>query len=253
MELALYIIAVLGGLVAGFINTLAGSGSAITLSILTELMGLPGNIANGTNRVGILAQGASSVWRFHKNGKIDRKISPLYLCFITIGAILGIICATQISNEGFKEVFKYLLVLMLFVIIVKPSRWLKASDENYRLNPIVAALILIPLGFYGGFIQMGMGVVFLIVLVLLAKYNIMDANILKVLAVTIYTVIALAIFAFNGMVDWKIGGLMALGQFAGGWLGAELGTKWKRADIFCYWLLIIIVSFVLVKLIYQSI
>jgi uncharacterized membrane protein YfcA len=57
MEWYIYPIAVLGGFVAGIINTLAGNGSAITLSILTEVIGLPGNLANGTNRVGVLMQG----------------------------------------------------------------------------------------------------------------------------------------------------------------------------------------------------
>ena len=65
METSHYIIAVLGGAFAGVINTLAGNGSAITLTILTELLGLPGNMANGTNRVGIIAQSAASNYTFY--------------------------------------------------------------------------------------------------------------------------------------------------------------------------------------------
>ena len=52
------IIAVAGAFAAGVINALAGNGSVITLTILTELIGLPGNVANGTNRVGVLFNAA---------------------------------------------------------------------------------------------------------------------------------------------------------------------------------------------------
>ena len=56
----IYLLALVGSFVAGAINTLAGNGSAITLTILTEVLGLPGTVANGTNRVGIATQSLAS-------------------------------------------------------------------------------------------------------------------------------------------------------------------------------------------------
>ncbi len=72
-----YVIAILGSAVAGGINTLAGNGSAITLTILTELIGLPGNVANGTNRVGVWTQSMAGTYVFYKNGKLNIKESRL--------------------------------------------------------------------------------------------------------------------------------------------------------------------------------
>ncbi|MFT4972598.1 MAG: putative membrane protein YfcA, partial [Saprospiraceae bacterium] len=86
MELHLYFIAIFGGLVAGCINTLAGNGSAITLTILTEVLGLPGNVANGTNRLGVMAQSSAATFAFYNNGKIDWERSKLYVILTTIGA-----------------------------------------------------------------------------------------------------------------------------------------------------------------------
>ena len=40
------------GMLAGVINTLAGGGSLLTLPVLI-FMGLPPNVANATNRIGI--------------------------------------------------------------------------------------------------------------------------------------------------------------------------------------------------------
>lgn len=250
MELELWqiIIAVLGGLIAGIINTLAGNGSAITLTILTELLGLPGNVANGTNRVGIFSQGIISTYIFNKNGKLNLKRSWPYILYIFIGAMLGVWLALNVSNEQFKNVFKYLLVIMFFVILVNPKRWLRDTDEDFKLHPLLAPLVLIPLGFYGGFIQMGMGVLFLIIFVLLMRYNIMEANGVKVFVVFLYTAVVLLIFSLSGLVHWKIGLILAVGQAIGAYIGASFGTKHKQADKWAYRLLIVIVLWGLLRL-----
>jgi len=243
-----FLIAIGGGLVAGVINTLAGNGSAITLTIFTELLGLPPNMANGTNRVGIAAQGVVSTYVFQKNGKLKIKNSWFYIVLIFIGAMLGVYVALQVSNEQFKTVFSYLLVVMLVVILIKPKRWLRDTDTDFKLHPIAAAALMIPLGFYGGFIQMGMGVLFLIVFVLIARYNIMEANAVKIFVVFLYTIVVLGIFAYKGMIDWRMGGLVAIGQAAGGWLGAEFGSKYKDADKWAYRLLVAIVLWAIWRL-----
>lgn len=54
---------VVGGVAAGFINTVAGGGSAITIPVLVEILGDP-LMANGTNRVAILLQNAVGVAAF---------------------------------------------------------------------------------------------------------------------------------------------------------------------------------------------
>ena len=59
-----------GGLLAGFVNTLAGGGSVITIPILIEVVGLPANVANGTNRVAILLQNVIGVATFHRGGAV---------------------------------------------------------------------------------------------------------------------------------------------------------------------------------------
>ena len=58
---------VVGATVAGVVNTLAGGASALTVPLLV-LVGLPGTLANGTNRVGILTQNVVAAWRFRAEG-----------------------------------------------------------------------------------------------------------------------------------------------------------------------------------------
>ena len=234
-------IAVIGGFIAGVVNTLAGNGSAITLSIMTELMGLPPNLANGTNRVGVMMQSISSSYSFIKNDKLDISNSRWLLATATLGAILGVITAINVSNEQFHLVFKYLLVLMLVVLIINPKRWLINPLEIPKSNTLSALIFFLFLGFYGGFIQMGMGVIFLIVTVLILKYDLISANALKTAVVAFYTIIAVLMFHFSGLIDWKIGLTIGIGQAAGGFLTAEFASKYEKANLCAYIILVAVV------------
>jgi hypothetical protein len=244
----IYLIALIGAFVAGAINTLAGNGSAITLTILTEMLGLPGNVANGTNRVGILTQTTASSWAFYRNDRLDLSNSGLYIVLTTIGALVGIYAAIQVSNEAFREVFRFLLVLMLLVILVKPKRWLRETSDIRKLPLWISVPVFLTLGFYGGFIQMGMGVFFLAAMVLIAHYNIIDSNAVKSAVIAVYTLAAVAIFAWQGLIDWKIGGLMAVGQTAGGYLTARFAATDPRAGKWAYRILVVVVVWAILRM-----
>lgn len=244
----IYLIALLGSFIAGGINTLAGNGSAITLTILTELLGLPGNLANGTNRVGIFTQSLAGSWAFFRAGRLSWAQSRLYILLTTLGAVGGIIAATQVSNAAFMQVFRALLVLMFLVILVKPKRWLREDTEARTLPLWLSIPIFLALGFYGGFIQMGMGVFFLAAMVLVARYNLIDGNAVKVLVVGLYTGVAVAIFAWQGLIDWELGGLMAVGQTAGGYLTARFAATDPRAGKWAYYILVAVVLLAILRM-----
>lgn len=240
-----YLIIAVGGAIAGMMNTLAGYGSIITLSILMDILGLPGTIANGTNRINILTNGVGALMGFHKNGKLDIKAGRPVLITTIVGAILGILVATQISNEQFKVVFKYLIVLLFFTILVNPKRWLRPESVAYDMPLWKTLLIFLPIGFYGGFIQMGMGLIFVAAMVLVAKYNLIESNAVKVLTVVLYTAISLAIFHYNGMVDWQAGALLGVSTFIGGYVTAHVASRYDSATLWAYRLLILIVGIVI--------
>jgi uncharacterized membrane protein YfcA len=242
MDILTIVIAVLGGFLAGVINTLAGNGSAITLTIFTELMGLPGNIANATNRVGVLLQGIASSTGFIKNKKYANVPNAnLYIVISVIGAIIGVYAAMKISNDQFRQVFRYLLLVMLLVILVNPKRWLIKNSEAAVQNLYIAVPAFLLLGFYGGFIQMGMGVIFLAITVLVMKINLIDANALKTFIVALYTVVVVAIFHFNGLIEWRLGLIVAAGQATGGYLTADIASRYPNAEIWAYRLLVAVI------------
>lgn len=243
-----YLIAIVGSAIAGGINTLAGNGSTITLTILTEVLGLPGTLANGTNRVGIFTQNIASIYSYYKNGKLDIMKNRFYIFLIVTGAIFGVIMATRISNEGFVQIFRYLMVVMLLLVLIKPSRWLKTQKQEKPLSLWLSIPMFLALGFYGGFIQMGVGLFFLAVMVLGAGFDFLESNILKSAVILIYTGIVLAIFHSKGLIDWKIGAIMAIGQTTGGFLTAEFAVKYPDSSKWAYRVLILVIIVAIMRL-----
>ncbi|MCO6484990.1 MAG: sulfite exporter TauE/SafE family protein [Saprospiraceae bacterium] len=238
MEPGLILLAVTGSFLAGVINTLAGNGSAITLPLMTEVLGLPGNVANGTNRLGLLSQTTLGAWVFYREGKLDLRQARPYIFMTFAGAIPGVWTAISVTNEQFRSVFGYLLILMLGVILIRPERWLRAAEIPGRPRYALAIPLFFALGFYGGFIQMGMGIFFVAVMVLTAGYDIIRANAIKVLVVALFTLAVILIFQWRGYIDWKIGLILAGGQALGGYLTARFASRYPGAGIWAYRLLV---------------
>lgn len=247
-ELWQYILLISGGFIAGCINTLAGYGSIICLTILMDVIGLPATIANGSNRLNVLSTGLIGSYIFHKNGKLDLKKGRIYIAITVIGAIIGIYIATIISNEAFKDIFKYLVIILFAMLLINPKRWLKEHSEDYQIPLWLAIPVFLAIGFYGGFIQMGVGLFILATLVLAGKYNLIEANALKIFVTTFYTIIATGIFWWKGLIHWEAGLLLAFGSAIGGYITSKYASQYKNAHIWAYRLLVFMI---IVIILYQ--
>ncbi|MEM1326943.1 MAG: sulfite exporter TauE/SafE family protein [Bacteroidota bacterium] len=248
MKLTEVSIAIIGGFIAGIINTLAGNGSAITLTILTEVIGLPPNLANGTNRVGVFTQTAASSFAFYKGEKLSLDKQWQDTAVIALGAIVGVLIAINVSNEQFKSFFSYMMIVMLLVLLVRPKRWLQEADASKRPSNWLLFPLLFLLGIYGGFIQMGMGVFFLAITVLIARYELIAANAIKSFVIALYTILVLAIFHWKGLVDWKVGFILASGQTLGGYLTARIASRYEKANVWAHRLLVVVVVLAILRL-----
>ena len=220
------------GILAGFINTLAGGGSLLTLPILIFL-GLPTAVANGTNRIAIVAQCAFAVAGFKKKGVSSFKLSLLLSTPAIIGAIIGAYFAVDISDVLFRRVLAVIMLLVLGLILWNPRQDSSGSSNSLGRRQLITAMItLFFIGIYGGFIQVGVGFIIIAALTTITKFNLVVTNSHKVFIAGIYTVFALIVFAFNGKVCWEIGLCLAAGMGLGGWIGSHWavakGERWIR-------------------------
>ena len=234
------------GFLCGIINTLAGSGSLVTLPLLI-FIGLPANMANGTNRVAIFLQNIIGVASFHREKVLDWKRSLKVVIPALIGSLIGAIIAVDINEEVMSIIIGIILVVMLFFILLKPSKWLKPDEMLLKKKVgLKEWIIFFAIGVYGGFIQAGVGFFLLAGLVLGMGYDLVKANASKLLIVLCYTPIALLVFAFNGLIHIKIGLIMACGNMIGAYLASKMAVSWGPK--FIRWLLIAIIIISAAKL-----
>lgn len=241
MEWYIYVLAILAGILAGIINTLAGSGSLVTLPMLVFL-GLPANMANATNRVGVAVQNIVGIITFQRSGKLDSSGSAWLVMPSVLGALVGARIAVDLNEQVMELTIGVIMVIMLFVILLNPSRWLREHSEVKPGRPSwwVLGLFFI-IGVYGGFIQAGVGVFLLSAMVLGVGYTLNHANMVKLIIVLFITLFAIVIFAIGGQINWWLGGLMAIGQSIGAWAAARFATQYKNANVWVRRLLIAVV------------
>ena len=227
------------GILAGFINVLAGSGSLLTLPFLMFL-GLPATVANGTNRIAILLQNVVAVSNFKKQKVLNIKQG----IWLSIPAVIGSVIGAQVAVNMNEKIMHYtiggLLVFMFFLILLKPSVWIKGRVGKVDAKPAIWQIIVFFfIGLYGGFIQAGVGFFLLAGLVLGAGFDLVKSNAIKVFIVLIYTVFALVIFIINKQVNLKFGLILSVGNMIGAFIGSKIAVSWGPKFV-RYFLLVII-------------
>ncbi|MCK4631396.1 MAG: sulfite exporter TauE/SafE family protein [Bacteroidales bacterium] len=245
MEWYIYFAVIFVGFVAGFINTLAGSGSLLTLPLLMFL-GLPANVANGTNRIAILLQNIVGVSTFKKQKVFEFKEGYRLAIPAVLGSVIGAQIAVGFNEELMRKAIGGLLLFMFFFILYKPDKWIKGQVGKTIGKPtLLQMVIFFFIGIYGGFIQAGVGFFLLAGLVLGAGADLIKANALKIFIVLIYTIFALAIFMINHQVNYKMGLILAVGNMAGAFIAAKFAINWGVK--FVRYILLIVIIFASVK------
>ena len=239
MDWYVYPAVIVAGFACGFINTLAGSGSLITLPLLI-FIGLPANVANGTNRVGVLIQNLVSTSSFRQQRVLDLRQGLMLATPAIFGSLFGAQIAVNLDEQMMRRTIGALMIMILIIMLVRPNRWLESQPEPVQHRPGWGQLLLFfAIGIYGGFIQAGVGIFLLAGLVLSVGYDLVRANAVKVLIILCFTIFALVVFVLNGQVWWGIGLLLALGNAIGGWVAARMAVE--RGAVFVRGLLIAVV------------
>ena len=234
------------GVAAGIVNVIAGGGTLLTLPAMI-LMGVDPQTANGSNRIAILAQNLTAIASFRKRGFSDFRLSVTLALATLPGAIVGALAGTRIDGVLFNRLLAGVMICVIALMVVKRLQKRKRStavdpeqkdkaDQSATAEKTVAAplsrgrwiaghLCMVGVGFYGGFIQAGVGFLFIAVVHNIMGIDLVRVNMHKVFVVAVYTLAALSVFLVKGNVLWPLGLVVAVGNSVGGWIGAHLSVN----------------------------
>lgn len=248
MEINDFLLVVIG-IVTGFINTVAGGGSVIILPVLILYFGLPVQVANGTNRIGILVQTIFSAIGFKSKGvspfALGVKKSILLGLITMSGAILGAYIAVDFPDKWFNKVLSIVMICVLILTIwkPKPSQTLTNNNNSAYLLSLILFFII---GVYAGFIQAGTGFLLILGFTYFNNLSLVKSNAIKTLVVFLLTVGAIYVFLINQQINFKYGILLAIGNAIGGWTASRWSVK--KGDRTIQIFMIVMVSLMAVKL-----
>ncbi|RMF56345.1 MAG: sulfite exporter TauE/SafE family protein [Calditrichaeota bacterium] len=233
------------GVIAGVMNVMAGGGSSLSLPILI-FMGLDSAVANGTNRIAIFIQNIAAILSFRQQ-KFHQFTTSLKMAVWTLpGGIIGALVAIRISDEWFQRILAVVLLGVILSMLIPQNYTTQPQDSLSGWKRFLIYPALFGIGFYGGFIQVGVGFLLMAALYHLLRVNLVVVNMHKVFIVFIYTVPALAIFIFSGNVDWILGLSLAAGNSLGGWWAARLSVK--KGEKIIRWILFLALMIMAYKL-----
>ncbi|MEQ9467083.1 MAG: sulfite exporter TauE/SafE family protein [Ekhidna sp.] len=208
------------GIFAGFVNTVAGGGSLLTLPLLIFL-GLPSSEANASNRVAIFAQNIFSVAGFRSKGV---RVFPfaIYVAIpAMIGAIIGSKIAVDIDETLFNRILAVIMLMVMGITVFKPKVKTQAEEMLTSKKVWISVIAFFFVGIYGGFIQAGIGFIMIAALTGIHGFRMAKTNAIKVFVALTYTSAALVVFYLSGKIRWEYGLVLATGQALGGWVASR--------------------------------
>jgi len=241
-----YVLLIVVGFAVGFINTVAGGGSLLSLPVLIFL-GLPPSVANGTNRVAIVIQTAMATAGFKSKGVSTFPFNTYLGISALLGAIIGARIAVDVDGAVFNRILAIVMVTVILIIIFKPKTNLQNIQERLTGKYLwLGMLAFFFFGIYGGFINAGLGFIIILFLHYFNHMTLVRANATKVSVVLIYMLSALVVFVLNDKVNWAIGFVLAIGNGTGAWIASRVSVN--KGDKFIKTFLIIMVAIMAVKL-----
>lgn len=221
----IWVLVLLGcvGVIAGFVDAVAGGGGLITIPALLSV-GISPVGAIATNKAQAIVGTTMAAWTYWRKGYVSILSLVPAIGAALIGSLLGAIVVKQIDTSALEIAVPLAVIAVALYFTFSPS--IKDIDGAPRLSfaialPIFAFII----GFYDGLFGPGTGSFFMLAFVALFGLSAARATAhTKVLNVA-SNLAALVFFIFAGDVVWPVAIVMALGQLLGGYLGAITGIR----------------------------
>lgn len=234
---------------AGTVDAIAGGGGLITLPALLGV-GLPGELALGTNKGQSTFGSFSALVHFWRLGAVDRSRVAVSFILAFCGSLLGAWLVLKIDRRVLRPVLLVLLVVVALVLTFRrnidtPTEPLPPGASPQRRAAVIALVI----GTYDGFFGPGTGTFVILSYVLWLREAMARASANAKVVNFASNLAALALFSAQGVVRWDVALPMAAAQFAGGAFGARLAVR--KGDRFVRWVVLAVVLSLVVNIAYK--
>jgi hypothetical protein len=238
----------LAGLVSGWVNVVAGGGSLFTVPVMAFL-GMPGPVANGTNRISIIVQNLVAVGTFFAKGFSDFRLSATLALAASVGAYFGAQVGVALDGVWFNRTLAAVMIaVMLLMATGRDAPEGAGGAAGTPKNLLLGHALMIGAGFWGGFIQIGVGFLLMPILYRVMGLDLVRVNMHKVFIVLVFSIVALAVFAARVEIRWDAGAALALGTAVGGWFGAR--STIRRGALFIKRAMYVLLAAMAVKLVF---
>lgn len=236
------------GLVAGFVDSIAGGGGLISLPVLLSF-GLDPKHALGTSKLQSTFGAGSAAWHYAQAGTVNLKDCRRGFGVTFVAAILGTLTVQQLDPSFLARIIPVLLALVAIYSLLKPQ--LGAEDIHPRMNrawfDVTFGLLI---GFYDGFFGPGTGTFWAMAFMLGVGFNLTKATGCTKVMNFASNVSSLIFFVLAGQVVFSAGLAMGFGQLLGARIGSRMviqrGTKFIRP------IFLTVVLAITAKLIYSA-
>ena len=219
-----WLILVVGGVACGLLNTLASSGTAVSLPLLILFLGMNEGVANATNRLPVLVGAIMAAFTFARRGQLDWSAAVRLVPPAAAGSILGVYAAEALTDRQLEHFVNAAVLIALVLLFTKLKKILSQSGGRVPKLHWRGMVLVFLVGFWLGFIVLDGATYLLLILMLVFCYDLPEANALKSLLIAVTSLLPVMIFAHHGKILWVEGGVLAIGSMIGGYAGAYLSN-----------------------------
>ena len=224
MPLSILIVLIILFFFTSAIGVVTGSNSLITVPVMFQF-GIVEKVAVATNMFGLTFMSIGGTIPFIRQGGIDyKKVSPL-IVLTAISAPLGAMLAGFITNQSLKLVVSIAMISVALFTLFKRDTAAHADKSVSQTALVITYILTFLLGIYGGLYSGGYTTILTAVYVAFFGMSFTEAVASTKLINIFSSSIATAVFMWQGLIDYKLGLILAVTMFAGAYVGAHYATK----------------------------
>jgi uncharacterized protein len=219
-----------GGLIGLVLGLIGGGGSILAVPLLVYMVGMSSpHAAIGTAAVSVAVNAATGLALHARHSRIRWPCALVFSIAGAAGALAGAAAGKAVDGQQLLALFG-LLMVSVGVLMLRPrphedgsSEWL-TRETAHRLVPRLVG-VGAGVGLLSGFFGIGGGFLIVPGLMLATGMVLREAASASLVAVMAFGLASASSYAWSGLVDWPMAGLL----IAGGAAGALLGTRANAA------------------------